>query len=365
MNRSVVGASVRQDLTILRTLISKDSYDFTKTWCKTSRNPIGFDYQHIFFDKFRTVYNTNGLKGKPTQLYTLPSLRTNEKIESAVVFESPLDQVSMQECENHKDFKPCMIGITADGYLIRQDLRTGEKLQSVYLSSKYKFKHIFWETDLHRVVISSVHVKNPPRAVQDNRSCVFRTFMYLALFEVTPLKFLATIPILKNVFGPDIVDASASRDVLFIMHQGGVMRLYSLKEILDNFAIKTSIGQLYNFADGSNDQHDISMQLDQNFGTVGKYPFGVPINIKFDHKPSVLLQVCSHQHLLSFGGYPWHYIACPKKQSSVFEVHTMNNHMPVKNGLLKSDIQSLEQDQAYFHSDNSGHILHIGPDFIR
>lgn len=365
MNRSVTGSSVRHDLGIIRTLITKESNNFTKTWSQTSKNPMAFDYQFLFFDKFRTVLNTNGTKGKPLQVYRLPPLRAKEKIESAVLFESALDQSSLIECVKNKDFRPCLIAITADGNLIRQDLKTGEKLQSIYLSSKYKFKHIYWENDLHKVVISSVHAKMPPRATLDNRSCVFRTLMYLTLFEIAPLRFLANIPIDRNTFGADIIDASISRDILFIMHQGGTMKLYSLKEILDRFASKASIGQLYNFAKNSLDQHDVSMRIDENWGTVGAYPFGIPVNVKFDHKPSLLLQICSHQHLLSFGGYPWHYIVCPKKQISVFKVYTMEDQIPVKNGLLKSTVQSLEQDQAYFHKDNSGRILHIGPDFIR
>lgn len=365
MNRSVIGASVRHDLGIVKTLISKKSNNFTKTWSQTSKNPIAFDYQFLFLDKFRTVLNTNGRKGKPLQVYKLPSLRTKEKIESAVVFESALGQSSFTECGQNKDFRPSLIAITADGYLLRQDLKTGEKLQSIYLSSKYKFKHIYWENDLRKVVLSSIHAKMPPRSTLDNRSCVFRTLMYLAIFEIAPLRFLANIPIDRNIFGSDIIDASISRDILFVMHQGGTMKFYSLQEILDKFATKAPIGQLYNFAENSLNQHDVLMRIDENWGTVGMYPFGVPINVKFDCKPSLLLQICSHQHLLSFGGYPWHYIVCPKQQASVFKVYTMEDQAPVKNGLLKSTVQSLEQDQAYFHKDNSGRILHIGPDFIR
>ncbi|XP_031575357.1 DDB1- and CUL4-associated factor 17-like [Actinia tenebrosa] len=364
MNRSVTGSTVRDDIGIIRTLISKGSNHFTKAWSQTSKNPIAFDYQFLFLDKFRTVLNTNGSRGKPLQIYSLPPLRTKEKIESAVLFESALDQRYFTECEKNKDFRPCLIAITADGYLIRQDLKSGRKLQSIYLSSKYKFKHIFWENDLHKVVLSSVHAKMPPRATLDNRSCVFRTLMYLTLFEIAPLRFLANIPIVRNVFGADVIDASISRDILFLMHQGGMMKLYSLKEILDKFTTKASIGQLYNFTECSLDQHDVSMRIDENWGTVGEYPFGVPVNVKFDNKPTLLQQICSHQHLLSFGGFPWHYIVCPKKQNSVFKVYTMKDQVPVKHGLLNSAVQTIEQDQAYFHKDNSGRILHIGSDFI-
>ena len=365
MNRSITGSSVRHDLGIIRTLISKESNNFTKTWSQISKNPIAFDYQFLFFEKFRTVLNTNGRYGKPLEVFRLPPLRTKEKIESALLFESALDQSHFTECEKNKDFRPCLMFITADGHLTRQDIRTGENLQSIYLSSKYKFKHIFWENDLHKVVLSSVHAKMPPRATLDNRTCVFRTLMYLTLFEVAPLRFVATIPIVRNIFGADAIDASINHDILFVMHQGGIMKLYSLMEILDKFTTEASIGQSYNFAENSLDQHDVSMRIDEDWGTIGEYPFGIPVNVKFDRKPSLLLQICSHQHLLSFGGYPWHYIVCPNKQTSVFKLYTMKDQVPVKNGMIKSTVQSLEQDQAYFHKDNSGCVLHIGADFIR
>ena len=91
--RQIHGAGLRGDLKILRSLIQESSSQFQQVWEKTSKSPIGFDCQHLFFDKFRTCYTCNGCNGKPEILYKLPPCRTTEKIESAVVFESPLDQV--------------------------------------------------------------------------------------------------------------------------------------------------------------------------------------------------------------------------------------------------------------------------------
>lgn len=357
IKRSLLGSSARTDMGILKTLISSKSRTFSKTWSKMSKNPIGFDNQHLFFEKFRTVYTTNGNKGKPSLLYQLPTLRSKEKVESAVIFETPLDQSSLQECEVERSFRPCLLAVTASGILLRQDIQSGEILQSVYLGKSYKFKHIVWETDLCRLAITSVHRPKPPRAAQDESTSVVHTLMYIAVFEVAPLKFLAVIPINMKIFGNNLVDASLSNGVLFTMHQGGIMKLFSLKEILENCTTEAVLGTTFNFSCGGLDEG--------KQGTVGEMPYGVPVNTKFEKQPSLLLQVSSHRHFLSFGGFPWHYVASPKGQSSVFEVFTISNQKAVHNGLLNSGLFSIEQDHASFHADHSGRILHVGPDFVR
>lgn len=353
--RSLSGSSVRNDVEILRTLISCESRKFHKTWSKTSKNPIGFDNQHLFFDKFRTVFHTNGSKGEPFKLYKLPSLHSKEKIESAVIFETPLDQSSWMNCKSEKSFLPCLFGVSGSGYLVRQDITSGEIMQSVYLGKSYKFKHVFWETDLCRIAITSVHRTIPPRAIQDNRSSVFPILMYIAVFEVAPLRFKALIPISKDVFGTDVIDASLNHGILFTMNRGGAMKLFSLVEILEHFTSKATLGELFNF--GCNGQEDK--------GIVGQPPYGLPVNTRFEKQPQLLLQVTSQHHFLSFGGYPWHYIASPKGCNSVFQVFTIRSQESVQNGLLKSSVQSIEQDHALFHADCSGRILHVGADFVR
>lgn len=93
--REAVGAGLRGDLKILRSLMQNERFNFQKVWEKTSKSPIGFDCRHLFFDKFRTCYTSEGHNGIPSILFRLPPCRTSEKIESAVVFESPIDQVSL------------------------------------------------------------------------------------------------------------------------------------------------------------------------------------------------------------------------------------------------------------------------------
>lgn len=93
--RQTCGSGSRGDLKALRFLMMKNCSKFQKVWEKTSKSPIGFDCQHLFFDNARTCYIADGRNGVPNFLFRLPPCRTAEKIESAVVFESPLDQVCL------------------------------------------------------------------------------------------------------------------------------------------------------------------------------------------------------------------------------------------------------------------------------
>lgn len=354
MNRSVVGSSPRKDMGILRTLLTTSSRNFSKTWSKTSKNPIGFDNQHLFFDKFRTVFSTNGVKHKPSLLYKLPQLHKKEKIESAVAFETPLDQTSMEKCVRDKGYRACLFAVTASGFLVRQDMNSGEILQSVYLGKRYKFKHILWGTDLDTLSITSVYKPHSPRGIQNANTVNTSSHLvkYIAVFEVAPLRFLAVIPISKKVFGNDVGDASISNGILFTMHGSDVIKLFSLEEILNDCTTSVTLGSTVTSPSGDS----------LNGGVVGEMPFGLPVNTSFEKLPQMLLKVTSEHHFMSFGGYPWHYLT--SAGGGEYDVFTLCNKRHVRNSHLNSIFGGIEDDRATFHPDNSGRLLQIGANFV-
>lgn len=351
------GSSLRRDLKIIRSLVQKEGSKFCEVWCKSTKHPVGFDSQHLFFDKFRTCYTSFGFDGKPELLYQLSACENSKKIESALVFESPVDQHSYLNCTKSEGYKPCLIAVTADGWLIRHDLNTGHVLQKVYLSKQYRFKHILWESDLQRIVLKSVHFCNQSRPL-----------MFLSIFLMAPLQFLALMPIEKSIFGHDIVDAAASNGFVVVMHHSNKLRFYNLWEIVENYSFATELGKKFG-ASRSDDAHQetFSSSFDRSLDPfiVGDHPHGLPVNVSFTSKPVVLFEICSNQHVISFGGYPWHYISCPQSHSSVFHVCSLKDLKLAKSGILEMDLLSVEPDQAYFHADNSGRILHIGPHEIK
>ena len=368
--RAQDGSCIRRDLKILRTLVENKRNQ--QTWKKVSKHWVGFDCGHVFFDQFRTCYSIWGTRRAPCFVYKLPPCRTTEKIESAVIFESPINQDSFEKCctsdEKNRGHQACLIGVTADGWLTRRSLNSGELLQRVFLSSTLKFKHVFWETDLQRIAVKSIHLKSGSENFQNMQSHANahpRPFLYLAVLEVAPLRFLALIPIEKTIFGQGVVDVSLSIGLLGVMYQSRKMCFFSLDKILEE---NTHVVQLYeNYSPPTNSNHG-NMVVDSvggEQGMVGEYPFGLPVNVSLTSRPPVLFESSSYQHVMSFGGHPWHYIVCPYRGSSVFQVRSLKDDAPVKGGVLETDVLSVEPDQAYFHCDHSGRLLHIGPRAIR
>jgi len=354
LRRSLCGTSLRRDLKIIRSLIQKEGSKFIKVWSKNTKHPVGFDSQHLFFDRFRTCYTSHGFEQKPELLYQLPACESSKKIESALVFESPVDQVSFHNCIESKGYKPCLLTLSKDGWLTRHDLKTGMILQKVYLSKQYKFKHVLWEADLQRVVLKSIHF-----------SSLSRPLMFLAIFWIAPLQFQALMPIEKCTFGQDTIDATASNGFLVIMHQSNKIRFYSLLEIMEKHCITVKLGKIFASSSSPNFNYWNTPSTMLPPFIAGEEPHGLPVNVTFTSKPVVLFEVTSNQHVISFGAYPWHYITCSPSCNSVFHVRSVKDSRPVKCGILKTNSLSVEPDQAYFHADNSGRILHIGPHSVK
>ena len=213
----LLGSNLRRDLKIIRSLVQKEGSKFYEVWWKSTKHPVGFDSQHLFFDKFRTCYTSFGFDGKPELLYKLSACENSRKIESALVFESPVDQRSYLNCTESKGYKPCLIAVTADGWLIRHDLNTGDVLQKVYLSKHYRFKHIMWESDLQRIALKSVHFSSQSRPL-----------MFFVDFLDGSIRVPCPYANRKMHIWPDIVDAAASNGLLVVMHHSNRIRFYNM-----------------------------------------------------------------------------------------------------------------------------------------
>ena len=356
IRRSLIGSSLRKDLKIIRSLIVRKDSEFFDVWWKTTKYPVGFDSQHLFFDKFRSCFTSCGFDGKPELLYSLSPCETSGKIESALVFESPVDQASFLNCAETSGQRPSLLAVTSDGWLIRHDLNTGKTLQKVYLSKHYRFKHVIWESDLQRIILKTVHSSNHSMPL-----------MFLSLFTVAPLDFVALLPVEKAIFGQNTTDATASTGFLVVMQQSNKIRFYNLWEILSSYCTATKLGRRFKTPNSTSGTlwQGLESVWCSNDVVVGAFPYGLPINVVFTSKPVVLFEIASYQHIISFGGHPWHYIACPHSQNSLFHVYSVKDSKLAKNGILEMDSLSVEPDQAYFHADNSGRILHIGAHIIR
>ncbi|XP_053121654.1 DDB1- and CUL4-associated factor 17 isoform X2 [Hemicordylus capensis] len=278
----------------------------------------------------------------------MPACPKSEKIEDALLLECPVGEV----LPNPLDCRPSLAVLTAHNWLFRLSASTGEILEKVYLASHCKFRYLSWDTPQEVMVVKSAQQKLPAAARQAGiqRSVLF----FLAVFRVLPLSFIGMLEIDKKIFGNSITDAAVSHSMLIVMHSAGLVRLYSFQSISEQFMEQ---------------QVELGHECNWNgkVGTVGKYPYGLPCNIKITDTPDLLFEVSSLENTFQIGGYPWHYIITPNKKSQkgIFHVCSLKGHTLAKNGIQDMKCCALEPDWIFFHPDSSGRMLHVGPNLIK
>ncbi|XP_044274251.1 DDB1- and CUL4-associated factor 17 isoform X3 [Varanus komodoensis] len=202
------------------------------------------------------------------------------------------------------------------------------------------------------MTIKSAQHKLPPASQQSHiqQSVLF----FLAVFRVLPLSFIGMLELDKKIFGNSMTDAAVSHTVLIVTHSTGRFRLYSFQAISEQFMVhRVDLGHEYTWND--------------KVGIVGKYPFGIPCNIKITETPDLLFEVSSLENTFQIGGFPWHYITTPNKKSQkgTFHVCSLKDHTLAKNGIQDMKCCSLEPDWIFFHPDSSGRMVHVGPNLIK
>ncbi|XP_071945982.1 DDB1- and CUL4-associated factor 17-like [Antedon mediterranea] len=155
-----------------------------------------------------------------------------------------------------KGYQPHLLVLTSNNLLQRVHLDTGEVLQSVYLSRKYKFKNLSWDEELETVVVKSTSFEN-----EDGGQVSWLAF---AVFQVYPFELIAMFEINVKMFGNDAIDLNISANKLISYHlYDGQQCYYSFPRILETFATKNiKLGDIY--------EDDV----------VGEYPIGIPCNVR-------------------------------------------------------------------------------------
>ncbi|XP_072435421.1 DDB1- and CUL4-associated factor 17 isoform X1 [Chiloscyllium punctatum] len=336
------GSVLRKNLTILRQLVCQKSTTFECVWTKQSNSPVVYEKGRIYFDNYRSCFCSIG--PKPTLLYELPKLHKSQKIEDALLCESPLGEMLPKP----SDHVPSLLALTANNWLIRMSIKTAEILEKIYLSSQWKFRYLTWDDTQETIVAKTT--QNKVTAVARAAGIQHSVLLHLALFRVLPLTFVGMLAIDKNIFGNNVTDATVSHGLLIVMYSMGLVKLYSLQWIIEKFTQKQCIlGQ--------------HCEWNNTTGIVGASPFGIPCNIKITDCPPVLFEVSCLKSALQIGGHPWHYIITPneRKQEGIYHIYSLKDKKLAENGIQEMQCCSLDTDWIYFHPDDSGRIMHIGP----
>ncbi|XP_065269664.1 DDB1- and CUL4-associated factor 17 [Emys orbicularis] len=340
------GVAHRKNMGILRKLVCQENTKFKNVWTTHSTSPIAYERGRIYFDNYRCCVSS--IAREPRILYQLPACSKSEKIEDALLLECPLGET----LPSPPDYKSSLAVLTAHNWLLRLSANTGEILEKIYLPPYCKFRYLSWDTPQEIMVVKSAQHKLPAAAQQAGiqQSVLF----FLAVFRVLPLKFIGMLEINKKIFGNNVTDVALSHGMLIVMYSVGLVRLYSFQSLSEQF---------------TEQQFDLGCKCNWNgkVGIVGKYPFGLPCNIKITDTPPLLFEVSSLENSFQIGGYPWHYIITPnkKKHKGVFHICALKDNALAKNGIQDMKCCSLEPDWIYFHPDTSGRIIHVGPNLIK
>ncbi|XP_074926223.1 DDB1- and CUL4-associated factor 17 isoform X2 [Chelonoidis abingdonii] len=340
------GVAHRKNMGILRKLVCQKSTKFKNVWTTHSTSPIAYEHGRIYFDNYRCCVSS--IAREPRILYQLPACSKSEKIEDALLLECPLEET----LPSPPDYKSSLAVLTAHNWLLRLSANTGEILEKIYLPPYCKFRYLSWDTPQEIMVVKSAQHKFTAAAQQAGiqQSVLF----FLAVFRVLPLKFIGMLEINKKIFGNNVTDVAFSHGMLIVMSSVGLVRLYSFQSISEQF---------------TEQKFDLGCKCNWNgkVGIVGKYPFGLPCNIKITDTPPLLFEVSSLENSFQIGGYPWHYIITPnkKKHKGVFHICALKDNVLAKNGIQDMKCCSLEPDWIYFHPDTSGRIIHVGPNLIK
>ncbi|XP_034549593.1 DDB1- and CUL4-associated factor 17 [Notolabrus celidotus] len=334
------GTILRHNMKILRAILLQDNRNFIKVWSKTSKSTITYESGKIYFENYQSCYSC--LHSQPHVLYKLPKRSKLEKFEDALLCQSSVDKT----LPFPSDHKPSLLALSANNWLYRLSPETGEELQKVYLSPNHKFRYLGWDVGQEMFYVKSVQNKETSLARQ--AGITQNTVMHLAIFRVFPLEIVGILEINKKVFGNGVTDVALSQGVLMVSHSNKSVKLYSFEHILKtHLTEKITLGKPSSLLGGR---------------TVGESPFGIPVNIQISDCPPVLFEVSSNNGV-QVGGHPWHYIYTPphKKHQGTHHICSLKDGSMATNGIQNMNCCSLESDGIFFHPDDSGRIIHIGP----
>ncbi|XP_070400076.1 DDB1- and CUL4-associated factor 17 isoform X3 [Nothobranchius furzeri] len=324
--------------------VAEENRSFVKVWSKTSKSPVMYENGKIYFDNYQNCYSC--VHAVPQILYKMPKRSTQEKIEDALLCESPLEQT----LPTSSDHNPSLLVLTANNWLLRLSAETGKELQSVYLSPNYKFKYLGWDSSQEIFYVKSVQNKETPLSRQV-AGVTHSAFMYLGIFRVFPLQIVGILEINKKGFGSGITDVLMHHGVLAVSHSNKKVKMYSIEHIVQRYLTEElTLGKQSSLLGGKK---------------VGEFPCGIPVNIQVTDSIPVLFEVTSNNGV-QVGGNPWHYIYSPaiKQQRETHHICSLKDSTLATNGIQNLNCYSLESDVIFFHPTNSSSVVHIGPTII-
>ena len=174
--------------------------------------------------------------------------------------------------------KPSLFVLREDKTLTRYDLKTGQTLESHFLSSTRKF------------TLLTLNCGNPNVLVKSTKQSVSqefgtRTIFSFITFTFPTLKFQAHIEISQDIF-KNLYNAVISDGILVVIDTKRQAKLYDFDEILQNDMTQ-------------------SLNIGDKIGSdiVGQSPLGFPVNVVIKEEPKVLFKIHCQDYDVGFSTF--------------------------------------------------------------
>ena len=170
--------------------------------------------------------------------------------------------------------KPSLFVLREDKTLTRYDLKTGQILESHFLSSDRKFTSV------------NLNCGNPNVLVKSTKQSASRipSFSFIT-FTYPTLKFQAHVEVSQDIF-TNLYNAVISDGILMVIDTKRTAKLYDFDEILQNDMTQ-------------------SLNIGDKIGSdiVGQSPLGFPVNAIIKEEPKVLLKIHCQDYDVGFSPF--------------------------------------------------------------
>lgn len=313
-------------------------------WKRTSHRDISYDTGYLYFSNYTEYCALRCVNEKLPPLHPLGKTAAKKRVSDALSYTIPVYKNIDDICKCSP--QPCIclsqyiLSVSEDNWLCQHLMKNGKLIKTYYINRfghKFLFKYCNWDIYGERFILSST--LNP--GANTGTAKKGDTVVNLAIFTAFPIEFFALLEIKRSVFGENCTAVNTTEQLLIIGLGQSYVHIYNFDDFLKGGSLTPyKLGDRY------------------EYGTVGSYPTGLPLNFTYKSAPPLLFKVMSFGQTINFGGYPYHYINFNPYRCSTYSVINLEaNDLQSIVGHLSPSIFNDPVVRVTFHPDHSNRLI--------
>ncbi|XP_074599735.1 DDB1- and CUL4-associated factor 17-like [Brevipalpus obovatus] len=339
----------RLDCQMIRRLYYEpDEYEFSLLWNENKKKGVLTLCDKIFINS-RDCYSLDKItRGSHPLSYSISDFVERSKLghDKMLAHKGPHNTTP----DPSKKFRPFLLVLTKDNFLLQFDLDNGNLLEKIFLGDpeRAKFLYITWYRYYDSVVLQTGDMRN-----SSGRS----TFLKVMILRVNPLQIVTCFRIPSNLFGKvesAAIDLEMIRTSTPVVSKKTTYCIYSLKDLIapENCEFPIKIGEICrNYAGCEECETSVSR-------VVGVGGHGIPVNLTVNEPPPLVFSVEIGTPFIDHGGYPPKLIYTPAGEvDGTYHVARFTDRTLQPIGQIKLNSHDEGQTSAQFHTDYSDRII--------